>query len=484
MKSLGEKLRAVFPDAVVPKNPDSKFWTDLGLPSFLRDWTVRKFIQPDGSIDMSAVERFVRTYMPRKRDWERIKSTLIHEAASVKILTTLRVEIDVATGEALVQFPALGFPKRKREARVEEHVLKEHKSELLSGETWGVVELRWRREAPENQAKEIGRVVVVDFKPFRPYRVDIEHFCSVRREFSLPEWVDVLLGAIDYNPAGFSNLEQKIWFLCRLIPFVQKNFNLIELAPKGTGKTYIFSRVSKYGWLVSGGSISRAKMFYDISRRREGLVSLYDFVALDEVQTISFPDESEIRGALKGYLETGEYRVGDYHGKGEAGLILLGNVTYERQKEGAFFLQELPEVFRESALIDRFHAFLPGWRFPRMRQDMRARGWCLNTEYFSEVLHELRSRALFMEVTKDLLEVPKRADVRDTNAIMRATCALTKLLLPHLLLVDSLSEEDIKVFEQWCLRIARAMRRFIRQQLHMLDAEYPETIPDITLRSL
>ncbi len=138
----------------------------------------------------------------------------------------------------------------------------------------------------------------------------------------------MLLAAIDYNPDGYTSEEQKMAMLSRLLPFVEKRVNLIELAPKETGKSYLFSQISKYGWLVSGGSISRAKMFYDQQKRIDGLVSRYDFVAFDEIQSISFPDKNEMQGALKGYLEspTGEYRIGDRRGIGNSGLILLGNI--------------------------------------------------------------------------------------------------------------------------------------------------------------
>ncbi|SHI81997.1 TIGR02688 family protein [Desulfofundulus thermosubterraneus DSM 16057] len=232
--------------------------------------------------------------------------------------------MDVKTGEGLFSLPDLGFPGRKYEAMIADHVLREKKDVLFaSSETWGIVELEWRMERILGRQEE-GRVFLIDFKPFRPYRVDLEFYQEARKEFNLEEWIDILLMAVDYNPAGFLSNEEKLTMLSRLLPFVEKRVNIIELAPKGTGKSYLFSQISKYGWLVSGGSISRARLFYDLSRRSTGLVSRYDYVALDEIQSISFPDEEEVRGALKGYLESGEYRVGDYRGVGEAGFVLLG----------------------------------------------------------------------------------------------------------------------------------------------------------------
>lgn len=186
--------------------------------------------------------------------------------------------------------------------------------------------------------------------------------------------------------------------LSRLLPFVEKRINLIELAPKETGKSYVFAQISKYGWLVSGGSISRAKMFYDISKRTQGLVSRYDYVAFDEIQSIKFTDAMEMQGALKGYLESGEYRVGDSRGVGDAGLILLGNIDSELMDVNQNMFKNLPDIFHESALLDRFHGFIKGWNIPKMKESLKANGWALNTEYFGEIMHYLRDELAYRVV--------------------------------------------------------------------------------------
>ncbi len=286
-------------------------------------------------------------------------------------------------------------------------------------------------ETPPGKKKEEGRIVCTDFKPFKPYNIDLDYFKEARKNFTTEEWIDLLIKSMDYNPEGFLDEKQKIRMISRLLPFVEKRVNIIELAPKGTGKTYVYSQLSKYGWLVSGGSITRAKLFYDKNRRKPGLVSRYDYVALDEVQSISFPDENEIRGALKGYLETGEYRVGDYKGIGEAGFVVLGNIPIEKQDENEILFDTLPAVFRESALIDRFHGFIKGWELPRIKEGMKAKGYALNVEYFSEVLHKLRDDLGYLAVVNRLISVPKDADSRDVEAIKRISTGFLKLLFPH-----------------------------------------------------
>ena len=480
LDELGEKIRSIFPVESVYKDPKtSRFFSSLNIPSYLRDWLLKKF--SDGSnIDLNGIREFIQNKIPRKEHVQLIRERLINRREKIDILAKIIVEFDISTGEALITLPELGIPDRKHQARIENYLIDKYKDYLLSLEgAWGVVSLEWRIERLPRKRTEEGRIVCVDFKPFKPYRVNLNYYKEARKEFTTDEWIDVILRAMDYNPDGFINEGQKIWMISRLLPFVEKRVNIIELAPKGTGKSYVYSQLSKYGWLISGGSVSRAKLFYDLNRRRPGLVSRYDFVVLDEVQTISFPDKNEIRGALKGYLETGEYRIGDHRGVGEAGLVILGNIPYEHQSEEENVFRTLPDVFQESALIDRFHGFIKGWELPRIREGMKAKGWSLNVEYFTEVLHMLRDELHFRAIVDKMLEVPSTADTRDVEAIKRLTTAFLKLLFPHIRSHKDVSRDE---FERYCLRPAMEMRGFIRKQLHLMDKEYSKYLPEIKIK--
>ena len=243
----------------------------------------------------------------------------------------------------------------------------------------------------------------------------------------------------------------------------------MELAPKGTGKSYIFSQISKKGWLVSGGVMTRAKMFYDMNKRQEGLVSYFDYVALDEISTIKFPDIDEMRGAMKGYLEAGTYNVGVKAGSGKAGVILLGNIREEKMDVENNMLEELPPLFEYSALIDRFHGFIKGWDVPRMNEDMKVKDWALNTEYFSEIMHALREDVISKALVDELIEVPKDADTRDTRAVKRIATAYMKLFFPHWASIDDVNKEE---FKKYCLDRAVEMRKIIKTQLGIMDTEF------------
>lgn len=474
-----EKLKKYYGDMLVYKSSaNSKFFSALSLPSFMRDWLVMRFSDEKGQINKDEVANYVKHVIPNKKQWDEFQVDLLHHNESVRFLAKIKIDFDAGTKSALFTLPEFGVPQKKGEAIVDWAVIEANKDYLLSpNEVWGIVELVC--EPNDSGKRNIYRLI--DFQPFCPYTVELDYYIKARDFFTIDEWIDIMISAIDYNPKGYVTKKQKLTMLSRILPFIEKRLNLIELAPKETGKSYIFAQISKYGWLVSGGSISRAKMFYDISKRTPGLVSHYDYVAFDEIQSIKFTDSMEMQGALKGYLESGEYRVGSYRGVGDAGLILLGNIDSDLMDVDQNMFIDLPEIFHESALLDRFHGFIKGWDIPKMKESLKADGWALNTEYFGEIVHMLRGELSYRAVVDQLLELPKNAATRDTEAIKRICTAYLKLLFPNA--VD-VSKVNIDEFEIYCLKPALEMRGVIKKQLGIIDrGEFGgKTIPDITIK--
>ncbi len=480
---LSNKLREYFDEMVVYKDlKKTNFFSALSLPAFMRDWLLRKFEDENGEFDKDELVRFVKKFIPRKDDWTAIKNKLIVEGEKVKFLAKISVNIDIKTGEVSFALPDFGL--LFKETIIEPNVWDDCKEDLVKGrDIWGMIELGYRspddfeiefeydRRGSKAKSSKEGKIKLVSFKNFCPYNIDVDEFKEARRDFSVEEWIDIILGAVDYNASGYKTEEEKLTMITRLLPFVEKRLNLIELAPKGTGKSYLFGNVSRYGWLSSGGIMSRAKMFYDQTKRREGLIAGSDFVTLDEVQTISFTDTDEMRAALKGYLEQGNFTVGDYKGVADAGVVLCGNISKKIMDADGYenMFTELPEVFHESALIERFHGFIKGWNIPRMNDDLKVSGWALNSEYFCSIMHELRSDMTYRAVVDDLIVVPDGADTRDTEAVKRIATAYLKLLFPH---VQNSSDITAFEFKRYCLDRARKMRDTIRYQLGLLDIEY------------
>jgi len=300
--------------------------------------------------------------------------------------------------------------------------------------------------------------------------------------FSLEEWVDIVLGAIDYNPKGYDGLSQKLAMLQRLLPFVEKNLNLIELAPPGTGKSYLFGQVSRYGWLVSGKS-TRAELIYNKRTKTEGVVAYKDYVALDEIREAVYMKDTELHSALQEMMENKKFKTADGHEVNiDAGIVFLGNIIGENQNEYRNMFAELPEPFHKTPFLERLHGFIKGWELPIMNEDMKAKGWALNSEYYSTIMHELRDDPSYRVVVEDLLEVPEKANTRDTEAVKRICSAFLKILFPNVRSAEDISPFD---FDTYCLQPALQMRGIIIMQKGFADAkEAGKSVPDIRVKGM
>lgn len=471
--NLDLKIKEVFPDESVYKIKENySVFAGKNIPAFIRDWLIKKFTDSDGVLDKDLLTNFLTKHISYKG--LDIKGELLRTKEESTLLTRILVEPDIKNEIFRFSIPDLGI--KFNEGRVPLHLIKKH-DELVSGEVWGVFKLAHFSPI----GKEPAYIGITDYRPFKPYEVDLEYFKEGRKKFSLGEWVDLLIRSMEYNPAGFKSFSQKLTFLSRLLIFVEPRLNMIELAPKGTGKSYIFNNLSKYGWSVSGGTVTRAKMFYDISRKSFGFIMNYDFVAMDEVQTIRFSNDDELKGALKNYLESGIFTVGNVKGISNAGLILLGNIKLSAKHRplNDYYLENLPEFFQESALLDRFHGFIEGWYLPRINESMKVRGYTLNVEYFSEIAHLLRECNEFPMIVDELLDIPPKADTRDVTAVKRLASAYLKLLFPHVVSPDDLKKDE---FERHCLNPAMEKRGIIRKQCYLMDPEFKVELPEIRVR--
>ena len=441
---LEDKVRDVFADMVVLKNPErTEFFSNLSLPSYMRDWLVMKFSDADGIIDYDSVLRYIRQYIPNREDFEQFKFEMVNGEAA-RFLARIRVNVDIKTGKTLFELPDFGGSR--------------------AGASGGK-----------------GVIKLIEYSPFCPYTVDLEFYKEARSAFSIEEWIDVLISAADYNPDGYDSEQQKLYILRRLLPFVEKRLNLMELAPKGTGKSYVYQKISKRGWLISGGTVSRASLIYDNQKKTGGLLTRFDFVGFDEIQSMTFDKPSQIQTALKDYMEFGEVQGFDAQVVADAGVVVLGNIDASRFNVNENMVEEVSSIFSESASLDRFHGFIPGWEIPRMHQGLVANGWALNTEYFAEVLHLLRDDLTYTTIVDECLAVPAKPDKRDLTAIKRLCTAFVKLLYPNAACKDDIPADE---FVKYCLEPAKEMRGIIKKQLCMIDPKEfnvlgKKDIPDI-----
>lgn len=472
MSAIGNKIKEVFGSAAVYKDPANyEVFNGRNLPSFVKDYLISTHIAPDGSFRRDALTRFLDAHIPK--DNSAILARL-RRGETLTLLTRFVVSTSLAQNKTSFQIPDMGI--KATDTLIPDYLIEEYPDDLIDGEKWGIMKIVYI--APSEGAR--GYVEMVKFKPFRPMeKLDINYFRNCRTKFSLEEWIDVLISAMEYTPSTFTNMTQKLEFLTRLLPFIEPRLNFIELAPKGTGKSYVFGNLSKFVWLVSGGKVSRAKLVYDKSIKAPGIMRFYDMVAFDEIQTITFSDNSEMQSFLKNYLEYGRATIDNYEFMSECGLMLLGNILLNDSNEPIShnYFETLPEVFRESALLDRFHGMIEGWLLPRVNVDMALHDWTLNVEFFSEVLHQLRTESSYSHIVDDLVEIPNGADMRHTKAVKRTATAYLKLLFPHITSADQIDKSE---FNALCLQPAIRRRDIVRQQCSNIDAEksFSKPMPD------
>ena len=459
MSEIGDKIRQVFRESAVYKNPaNNEVFVGRNLPSFVKDYLIATHIDQNGKLRRDALVKFLDEHIPLNPN--AIRSRLM-QGDVITLLTRFEISTNIAKNKTQFQIPEMGI--KMADTEIPQHVVDQNPDDLIDGEKWGIIKLVY---IPP-QDKEKGYIEMSKYKPFRPLeRLDLNSFRECRKKFTTDEWIDVLISAMEYTPSAFSGKTQKLEFLTRLLPFIEPRLNLIELAPKGTGKSYVFGNLSKFVWLIGGGKVSRAKLFYDKSRKTPGIMLHHDLVALDEIQSITFTDTMEMRSILKNYLEYGKTNVDNYEFMSECGLILLGNIPGFPMSDN--YVEELPEAFKESALLDRFHGFIEGWLLPRITNDMALCDWTLNVEFFSEVLHQLRTATEYATIVNQSIAVPEGADMRHLKAVKRIASAYLKLLFPHILKKEDM---DIAEFYTYCLKPAVHRRDIIRRQCANIDHE-------------
>ena len=471
-----QKIRDQFPAMVIYKDPTftSSLFAGRNLPSFVKDFILKRYILQDGGLDREGLTNFLNMVIPQKQT--EVKDRLANKE-EITILARFIIYIDLVKGIRRFGIPDLGI--KINEGQIPEYVYRQHQGELVDGEKWGIIKLS---VLPDDDGKK-NHVEMVDYKPFKPYRsVDLDYLRAARSSFSIQEWIHFLLSAMEYDPDGFENMTQKMEFLTRLLIFIEPRLNVIELAPKGTGKSFVFGNLSKYGWLVSGGKVTRAKLFYDKSKQQNGIIKNHDFTAFDEIQTIIFQEPAEIQAALKSYLESGKTTIDNNEFTSECGLMLMGNIPLDRNRHPMTnkYFDSLPSSFRESALLDRFHCFIEGWHLPRINKGMIYKGWTVNVEYFSEILHALRTQNVYSLLFDALVGCDKNADTRDFNAVKKTTVAYMKLLFPNWTSVDNVNLDD---FDNFCLQPAIYRRGIIKEQCHNIDDEFKIQMPHFWVKT-
>lgn len=456
-EGLNLKVGQVFGRLAIDKRrlPSSQL-NRRNVPAYVAEWLLESLTPGEGPVSPSELEKiqaWADRFLPLPDDTKILKNRLLN-GELVKVLTPVEVEIILTkrTKERLAQLNLLGL----HEVNINDGIVEAHPDLLRQG-MWGVVELTDTQEG----------IALTSFKPMQA-SVNLELFKEKRAAFTLDEWRALLLTSMGYNPWAFDEYE-KTYLLCRLLPLVEKNLHLLELAPKGTGKSYLYENINPKVRLVSGGNVSPAVLFVNNASGQWGLLARFAVVVLDEVQTLKFEKPQEIVGGLKGFLANGRLtRGGLYETASPCSLVMLANILLDNEQRPVLspLVKELPEFLQETAFLDRLRGILPGWKIRKLSGDSFAQGMGLKSDFFGDALLALREDVTANQYAQKAIALKgKKRYKRNEDAIRLLASGLMKLQFPH----GQVSLED---FEIYCLRPAIEMRQLIWDQLYTLDAEY------------
>ncbi|RFZ76181.1 BREX system Lon protease-like protein BrxL [Lacrimispora amygdalina] len=462
MESFEQKAYDSFGEVVINKNLiNSAGFSARAIPTYVGEWILYNFLE-DGELTEDSrdkVASFVNKYLPQKGFKEDIKNKLLN-METVRLLDDYSVAVNLKNGTRTLKIPFLDM----NDAGISQEIVDDNKLLLTSG-VWGVADLMY---APPEDKGEKGKVWMRSFKPFQVGDVDLEYYKSCRENFTTDEWIDLVISSMGFNPKIYEK-EQKTVLLTRLLPLVESRVNLIELAPKGTGKSFVYGNVSRYARVVGGGKISPAVMFHNNATNTPGIVTRYDAVVLDEAQSIQGDAKGELIAGLKVYLESGKFSRGNTEAVAESGFVMLANITLDENHvpvhlgEGLF--REIPNFLQETAFVDRLHGIIPGWYMPRVSKDTPSVTLGFKGDFFSEILHNLRSEPQYTDYVNMNMQLLNCNDMRDRKAITRLASAYLKLIFPDLKVEQS-------EFNEYCVKPAVALRQRVRDELHKMDSEY------------
>ncbi len=380
------------------------------------------------------------------------------EKGEVKVIDLISARLDTKTDSYLVTLPSLQL----KDARISSQLIKEHER-MLTGGFYAEITLSYDSGiAQEKNGRPFGVDALREIQLSK--RDVLDQLAEARKHFSTSEWKTLLFRSIGLEPSVLSE-RAKDAFLLRMVPFVERNYNLVELGPRGTGKSHLFQQVSPYAHLISGGKATVARMFVNNTSGQRGLVCQYDVVCFDEVSGVSF-DQKDGVNIMKGYMESGEFSRGKESIRADGSLVLVGNFDVDiehQQRIGHLFGPLPPEMRDDTAFMDRIHAYLPGWDVPKINKEMLTNHFGLVSDFLSECWSRLRSQSR-LAILQNRVYFGGALSGRDTNAVNKTVSGLLKLLYPGS--DDMVPDEDL----EWAVRLALEARRRVKEQQKRIGA--------------
>lgn len=450
MNEIDKKLNDCFAGKIVRKDLTKLIREGANVPVYVLEYLLGMYCasadEDDIRYGVDKVKRVLAENYVRPDEAERVKAK-IRENGSFKIIDKISAHLN----ERADRYEGFITNINIRGVIIADEFIKRY-DKLLSGGIWSFITIEYSYD--ENTKETPFKIA--NIKPVQMPSSDIEDFIHFRKKFTLQEWMRVLLRSVGMEPENLTPQAQQ-HLIARMIPLVENNYNMVELGPRGTGKSYLYEQISPYSILVSGGQTTVANLFYNMGRRQVGLVGLWDVVAFDEVAGMKMKDKDGVQ-IMKDYMANGSFSRGKDSISADASMVFLGNIdgSIENLVKVSHLLSPFPKEMIDAAFFDRFHLYIPGWEVPKMRPEFFTDSYGFITDYFSECLREMRKRT-FADSIQKYFRLGKDLNQRDVIAVKHTVSGLLKLLFPD----ESYTNDDVRQ----CLEYALIGRRRIKEQL-------------------
>lgn len=461
LSELDQKINAHFAGLVVRKDLVKTVKGNAIVPTYVLEYLLGQYCATSDEASIASgietVKEILQKHYVHRNEAGLIKST-IRERGRHKVIDKISVALNDKNDVYEATFANLGIKK----VLVDTDTVKSHPKLLVSG-VWCLADLEYEH----TEDKNTNPWVLDALKPIQLSLFNFEEYKEARKQFSTDEWIDVLIQSLGLDPSMFGK-RNKLMQLVRLIPFCERNYNLIELGPKGTGKSHVYSEFSPHGILISGGEVTVPKLFVNNSSGKIGLVGYWDTVAFDEFAGQGKRVDKALVDIMKNYMANKTFSRGVETLGADASMAFVGNtrhpVAYMLRHTDLF--DELPDKYHDPAFLDRLHFYIPGWEVDIIRGEMFSEGYGFVVDYLAEVLRHLRNEDLSQVYTQHF-ELLTDLSTRDKDGIQKTFSGLMKILFPH----GECTPQEMEEILQFALE----GRKRVKDQLLRIDETYRST---------
>lgn len=469
MNTVSKKLNAHFSGKVVRKDLTKLIKGNAIVPTYVLEYLLGQYCATDDEETIlqgvETVKGIIAKHFVHRDEAQLIKST-IREKKSHRIIDKVSVKLNDKKDLYEADFANLGLIR----VPITDEIIKNNKK-LLSGGVWSIINMGYM----PSEERDSSPWIIESLKPIQVSNVSVEEYKEARKNFTTTEWIDVLMQSLGLNPEEFTT-RSKLLQLSRLVPFAENNYNLIELGPKGTGKSHIYSEMSPHGILISGGEVTKAKLFVNNSNGEIGLVGYWDLVAYDEFAGRTKRADKGLVDIMKNYMANKSFSRGTQVYGASASMVFVGNtdhsVPYMLKHSNLF--EALPKEYYDTAFLDRIHTYLPGWEIQKLRNEMFTSEYGFIVDYLAEVLRDLRKED-HTQAYRKYFELSDSITTRDKDAIAKTFSGLVKVLFPH----GEITEEEAQAL----LDVSIESRKRVKQQLIKMDETFEEVDFSYTILS-